>query len=305
MLGQLPRYSHYNFQFSTSGDHLYFTIAHHARVKIFVVSIPPTPKQPIVAQDLPAHYTTPVQLTSSHVSSAIQPLSSGRLLFTRSSLTSPNDVFVLRGLDQLERRPPNQDPIVYRGEPEQITRFTDDVLRGKGLAEGEDFWFSSAGNDVHGWFLKPKGWKAGEKKKWPVVLLIHGGLLDVFICYGTLKTNIYTSFRRTTICLGRFVVNPLESERFCPTRLFCSCHQSNRINGLWPRLVMVLLAYHTPIQFFTHSTPAQNLRMLSQKTGVVSHLSTYETGGNMRLINTLRFACDRLAAGGLSDLKID
>ena len=30
---------------------------------------------------------------------------------------------------------------------------------------------------MHGFVVKPYGWKEGEKKKWPGVLLIHGGML--------------------------------------------------------------------------------------------------------------------------------
>ena len=46
------------------------------------------------------------------------------------------------------------------------------------MDEGSDFWFEGAeGKKVHGWTLKPPGFKAGEgeEKKWPVLLLIHGG----------------------------------------------------------------------------------------------------------------------------------
>ena len=158
---------------------MYLTAGDHARVKIFVIPVPPTPKQSSTEPGLPVHYTIPLALTSSHVSTNIQPLLDGRLLFTQSSLTSPNDVFILRGLDQLEEDLRNRKSIVYQGHPEQITRFTEDALKGKDLDEGQDFWFKSANNDVHGWILKPKGWKKGEKKKWPVVMLIHGGLFGV------------------------------------------------------------------------------------------------------------------------------
>ena len=62
---------------------------------------------------------------------------------------------------------------------EQITAFTKAALKDKGLAEGEEFWFKGANDKlVQGWALKPKGFKKGEGKKWPVVLLIHGGVRD-------------------------------------------------------------------------------------------------------------------------------
>lgn len=172
------RCSRYGYQFSKGDDYLYLTAGEYARVKIFAIAIPPTPKQSSTEPDIPPHYTTPFELTSSHASSAIQPLTGNRLLFTQSSLTSPNDVFILGGLGQLNEYIGNQSA-VYRGQPEQITRFTEDAFKGKALAVGEDFWFKSADNDVHGWILKPKGWIAGEKKKWPVLMLIHGGFLGV------------------------------------------------------------------------------------------------------------------------------
>jgi hypothetical protein len=146
-------------------------------------------------------------------------------------------MFILRGLDQLERDLNKQEPVVYRGQPEQITRFTEDALREKNLVEGEDFWFKSAENNVHGWILKPKEWKAGERKKWPVLMLIHGGLLDVLLLR-TPDDRMVILFFRTTRRLGRVVVNSLESQRFCATRVFRNRHQSDRIHGFWPRSVM-------------------------------------------------------------------
>lgn len=88
-------------------------------------------------------------------------------------------MYILHELDQLEERLRNQVSFQYHGQLQQITRFAEDAFKGKDLDPGEDLWFKSEGNNVHAWILKPKGWKAGEKKKWPVLMLIHGGLLDV------------------------------------------------------------------------------------------------------------------------------
>ena len=58
----------------------------------------------------------------------------------------------------------------------QITSFTSADLTSKYLAEGEEFWFKGAlDRDVQGWIFKPKGFRKGEEKTWPVALLIHGG----------------------------------------------------------------------------------------------------------------------------------
>ena len=66
-------------------------------------------------------------------------------------------------------------------EPDRLTHFAKEALEGKNLSEGEEIWFKGAlGKDVQAWILKPKGWKAGERKRWPVVFVIHGGLLFRF-----------------------------------------------------------------------------------------------------------------------------
>lgn len=91
-------------------------------------------------------------------------------------MTSPNDVFVLRELNE-------------SGKPkvDQLTNFAAAGLKGKSLAAGEDFFFEGAeGKKIHGWVIKPPGFKEGEKKKWPILLAIHGGAfaksLDLYSC---------------------------------------------------------------------------------------------------------------------------
>ena len=113
----------------------------------------------------------PVALTYEHSAGGLQPLSSDRLLYTKSSLNSPNNLFVLSGLD-------------HRNESlkvTQVTNFGDDVLKEKSLSPYEEFWFDGAEQiKVHGWVVKPGEWAKDNKKgTWPVVLLIHGGKLDM------------------------------------------------------------------------------------------------------------------------------
>ncbi|TBU27033.1 Alpha/Beta hydrolase protein [Dichomitus squalens] len=144
---------------------VFFTANDHARGKIFSLPVPETPSHSSSDPALSAEFRVLHEITSTGSASAIQPRSDGRLVFTRSSLTSPNDVFVLRGLNE-------------SGKPavEQLTRFAASALKSKSLDEGSDFWFEGAeGKEVHGWLLKPPGFKEGEKKKWPVLLAIHGG----------------------------------------------------------------------------------------------------------------------------------
>lgn len=145
-----------------------FTAADLAHVKVFRAKLPPTPS---VSDTHLSNAPVPVALTHTHAVSTVQPLSDGRVLFTQSSFTSPNEAFVLSGLDTPSK------PLSV----EQITRFSEPELQGKVLDEGEQYWFDGAGGfTVHGWILKPKGFKrddngALKKKKWPVAFLVHGG----------------------------------------------------------------------------------------------------------------------------------
>ncbi|CDO77798.1 hypothetical protein BN946_scf184667.g1 [Trametes cinnabarina] len=144
---------------------VFLTAGDIARIKIFSLPVPETPSHSTTDPDLPEVYRHPRELTSSGAATGIQPLPKGRLVFTRSSLTAPNDVFVLRDLDK-------------GGKPkiDQLTKFSAEGLKGKSLDEGSDFWFEGAeGKKVHGWIIKPPGFKKGEKKKWPILLAIHGG----------------------------------------------------------------------------------------------------------------------------------
>ena len=103
------------------------------------------------------------------------------MIFSQSSLTSPNDVFIIRDLKTLEAAILSGDSAALaKVKPEKVTSFSEADLKDKGLSEGEEIWFTGALNKkVQGWILKPKGWKEGEKKKWPVLLLIHGGVLGM------------------------------------------------------------------------------------------------------------------------------
>jgi dipeptidyl aminopeptidase/acylaminoacyl peptidase len=164
------------YQFSKEGNFIYFTAGDHAKVKVFVLPVPQTPEHSTNDPILPAKYTKPIPLTHTRAASGVQTLPNGRLIFTQSSFTSPNDVFIIRGLKTLESDIESDKAMVSQSPIQQVTRFTQDSLKGKDLSEGEEFWFKGAEDkDVQGWLLKPKGWKSGEEKKWPIVLLIHGG----------------------------------------------------------------------------------------------------------------------------------
>ena len=56
----------------------------------------------------------------------------------------------------------------------QLTHENDALIAQLALNPAEDFWFKGAnGDSVQGMLIKPAGWQAG--KKYPVLLLIHGG----------------------------------------------------------------------------------------------------------------------------------
>lgn len=164
-------------QFSKDDSFIYLTAGDEAKIKIFALPVPPTPSHSTTHPKLGRKYQKPVAITHSKAVSDIQVLPDHRILFTQSSFTSPNDVFVASRLKSFEDAAQAEDATAStKIKIDQITDFSRDELKGKSLSEGEEFWFKGAlQKDVQGWALKPKGWKAGDKKKWPAVLLIHGG----------------------------------------------------------------------------------------------------------------------------------
>lgn len=139
-------------------------------MKVWGIEIP---KEVFSSTTSTVHNKAPLALTNEHAASAPKGLPNNRILFTQSSLTSPNDVFLITFTNDLVAELNTQKPSYH---VERMTTFTDSQLQGKSLDKGESFWFKGAeGKDVQGWALKPLGWKEGKKKSVPVVLLIHGG----------------------------------------------------------------------------------------------------------------------------------
>ncbi|KAF9060751.1 hypothetical protein BDP27DRAFT_1491953, partial [Rhodocollybia butyracea] len=118
------------------GEYTYFTAGDHGRSKIYVLPIPATPSEPTTHPELADMYLHPVALVED----------GRRILISKSSFTSPNDVFVVSGLVAL------QDEIAANG----AAKFNGKVDRR--------------------WMLKPKGRKEDQKKAHPIVLLIHEGM---------------------------------------------------------------------------------------------------------------------------------
>ena len=206
-------------QFSQNSTVLYLTAGDHARSKLFVLPIPDTPDKSTTDPSLPPKHVTPRPLTHDGAVTSIQVLPHGRLIFSRSSLQGPNDVFIIQGLHELETDLVNtQGDFMWDVTPEQITRFAGKMLAGKSLRPPEDFYFEGAeGKQVHGFVVKPYGWKEGDKKKWPGLLLIHGGMLTLAKPMNIQYTKqLYRSSRG----LGRSVVNEVEPKRICTPRVF-------------------------------------------------------------------------------------
>lgn len=81
------------------------------------------------------------------------------LVFVKSSLTSPADIFTIADKD---------------AKLVQQTRLNDAYMKEIGMSQPEEFWFRGARErDVHGWLLKPFGFEEG--KTYPLAFLIHGG----------------------------------------------------------------------------------------------------------------------------------
>ena len=159
-------------QFSKDDKYIYLTAESYARVKIFVLPVPDSkPRKEL---------TSPFALTNEHTVNAIQPLSGGRLLYSQSAFTKPNDTYIIHGLDKLPGSYGSWDndtkSLDCKSFPvSQLTRFTEEELKGKTLDAGEEFYFDGAQKKIQGWILKPKGYSKDDKKKWAPLLLIHGG----------------------------------------------------------------------------------------------------------------------------------
>jgi dipeptidyl aminopeptidase/acylaminoacyl peptidase len=168
--------------FSKDDSFIYFTAGDQARIKIFALPVPPTPSHSTTHPKLDAKFTTPTLVYLSNAASGLQILSSDRLLFTQSSFTRPNDVWSINNLKLLEKAILAGDRVEsIQTQAERHTYFCESNLENKRLSQGQEFWFKgAAGKDVQGWIIKPRGWKLGEKKKWPVVLFIHGGPQSVW-----------------------------------------------------------------------------------------------------------------------------
>lgn len=107
----------------------------------------------------------PSPLVFNHSTTSLSVLHD-QLLLSITSHTNPLDYYLLSNTADTEA-----------SSLHRITSFSDKFIDGRldGL-QGEEFWFTGdSGYQVMGWANKPPGFKEGEKKKWPLAFLIHGG----------------------------------------------------------------------------------------------------------------------------------
>ncbi|EJU00159.1 alpha/beta-hydrolase [Dacryopinax primogenitus] len=140
--------------FSPNDASIYALSGDQARGKLYVIPLPVTPSS---TGSIDAY---PVPLVEEHTVSSVQPLLDGRVLFSQNSLTHPSEVFLRE----------------KNGKISQITQLTAKKLAGKSLSPGHEFWFKGAeGVNIQGWVNLPPGFRKGDKAKWPMAFLIHGG----------------------------------------------------------------------------------------------------------------------------------
>lgn len=89
----------------------------------------------------------------------------GQLLFIRSSLTQPPEIY----LTQADGR---------RMKP--ITRFNESLVRNTRLGTVTEQHFAGSGGDrLQAWVLRPPGFDAS--RRWPVIIMLHGGPYDAWL----------------------------------------------------------------------------------------------------------------------------
>jgi dipeptidyl aminopeptidase/acylaminoacyl peptidase len=175
-----------NAVWSKDDTFLYLTAHDLGRAKVFALAVPDTPSNLTMDAHVPA---TPVALTSDGFATAVQPLADGRLVFTKNTTSTPNEVFLLT--------PTSLGSLTLgQNKEERLTSFADAALKGKHTAPPEEMWFSGAEDrQVHSWVAFPPGYDKNSDKKYPVspfllyrnaiahripvmsqvIMLVHGG----------------------------------------------------------------------------------------------------------------------------------
>ncbi|ORY98006.1 Alpha/Beta hydrolase protein [Syncephalastrum racemosum] len=134
--------------FSPDESVLYVTAEEHGRNKLFAIDL----HKPSLS--------TILTLTETKAVSSVSVLPSNTLLFTASSMQSPNVIYTLDSTGKRRQIGPSADLAERLGEIQFSTP--------------EEFLFEGAlGDSVHGWLIKPADFD--PSKKYPLAFLIHGG----------------------------------------------------------------------------------------------------------------------------------
>lgn len=137
-------YSASEFIWSPDSQAIYFLCEEKARTAIFKVTLATGKIEKIID----GFYLSNLQISPE-----------GKILYgLKQAINHPNDVF---SLDLKSKK------------LTQITDINGQLLASLEMNPAEDFWFESCGDKVHGLLLKPPFFDPG--KKYPLVMLIHGG----------------------------------------------------------------------------------------------------------------------------------
>src|SRR5262249_50544785 len=81
----------------------------------------------------------------------------------------------------------------HDSQPRRLTALNDSWLKHKALGEVEEIWYDSShdGRKVHGWIVKPPHFD--PKKKYPLILEIHGGPYADYGPYFTAEIQLYAA----------------------------------------------------------------------------------------------------------------
>lgn len=134
-----------SFKFSPDGQHIYLAAAERGRKPVYKLSL---------------KSRTLTKLIADGFNEELQVSEDGKfIIFTRQSATRPSEVF---------RANSDGSAVV------QITRTNENSLAGFNLKSAEDInWIGASGTPLHGFIIKPPNFD--HKKKWPLLVLIHGG----------------------------------------------------------------------------------------------------------------------------------
>ncbi|MCK9460502.1 MAG: S9 family peptidase [Proteobacteria bacterium] len=138
------------FSWAPSSRYIVFTAQERGRESVYKVSVPSGVVTRLVAAGMNAD--------------AFVSADGGRLVFLRQTATRPTEVWVADSSGAKAR---------------QLSHVNDGALAGIEMGALEEFEFAGAGGDkVHGFLLKPPGFD--PKKKYPLLLLVHGGPQGAF-----------------------------------------------------------------------------------------------------------------------------